>query len=46
MALARSRKERRSSLARSVALAGLVIGYAGAAVLGTWLVLAIQYLGS
>ncbi len=43
MALARARNDRASSLARSVALAGLVIGYAGVAVLGTWLVLAIRY---
>ena len=46
VALARTRKDRGSSLARSVALAGLVIGYAGAAILGTWLVLAIQYFAS
>ena len=46
VALARTRKDRGSSLARSVALAGLVIGYAGAAVLGAWLVLAIEYFAS
>ena len=38
LALARTRSGEPGSLAKSVALAGLVIGYAGAALLGTWIV--------
>jgi hypothetical protein len=38
LALARTRSEESGSLAKSVALAGLVIGYVGAALLGTWIV--------
>lgn len=38
LALARTRSSESGSLAKSVALAGLVIGYAGAALLGTWIV--------
>jgi hypothetical protein len=38
LALARSRSSEPGSLAKSVALAGLVIGYASAALLGTWIV--------
>ena len=40
LALARTR----ASFARSVALTGLVIGYLGAAVLGTWTAILIGYL--
>jgi hypothetical protein len=36
LALARTRASERSSLAKSVAVAGLVIGYVGVALLGTW----------
>ena len=38
LALARARSSEPGSLAKSVALAGLVIGYASAALLGTWIV--------
>jgi hypothetical protein len=38
LALARTRSREPGSLAKSVALAGLVIGYASAALLGTWIV--------
>jgi len=38
LALARTRSTEPGSLAKSVALAGLVIGYASAALLGTWIV--------
>ena len=38
LALARTRSSEPGSLAKSVALAGLVIGYASAALLGTWIV--------
>ena len=37
LALARTRSTDPGSLAKSVALGGLVIGYAGAALLGTWI---------
>ena len=36
LALARTPRSERGSLAKSVALAGLVIGYLGVALLGTW----------
>jgi hypothetical protein len=38
LALARTRSSEPGSLAKSVALAGLVIGYASAALLGIWIV--------
>jgi hypothetical protein len=38
LALARTRSKESGSLAKSVARAGLVIGYASAALLGTWIV--------
>ncbi len=38
LALARTRSCEPGSLAKSVALAGLVIGYVSAALLGTWIV--------
>jgi hypothetical protein len=44
LALARERSSRRRSFAKSVALAGLVIGYAGAAVFGTWTAVMIRQL--
>ena len=37
LALARTRTSSRGSLAKSVALVGLVIGYVGVALLGTWI---------
>jgi hypothetical protein len=44
LALARERTSRRQSFAKSVALAGLVIGYTGAAVFGTWTAVIIRHL--
>jgi hypothetical protein len=44
LALARERTSRRQSFAKSVAVAGLVIGYIGAAVLGTWTAVNIRHL--
>jgi hypothetical protein len=46
LALAKARHGARGSLARSVAVVGLVIGYVGAAILGTWLVMMARYLSS
>jgi len=42
--LALTRERTRRSFAKSVALAGLMIGYLGAAILGTWLVVMARYL--
>lgn len=44
LALARTRNTTNGSLAKSVALVGLVIGYVGAAVLGTWIIVMVRYL--
>jgi hypothetical protein len=44
LALARTRSSESGPLAKSVALAGLVIGYAGAALLGTWIVVLSRHL--
>ena len=44
LALARERACRRRSFAKSVALAGLVIGYVGVAVFGTWTVVLVRHL--
>jgi hypothetical protein len=46
LALARTRKASNRSLAKSVALVGLVIGYVGAAILGTWIIVVTRYLSS
>ena len=46
VALARERTRPRRSFAKSVALAGLVIGYAGAAVFGTWTAVILRQLWS
>ena len=46
LALARTKKASHGSLAKSVALVGLVIGYVGAAVLGTWIIVMAKYLSS
>ena len=46
LALAQTKKASNRSLAKSVALVGLVIGYVGAAVLGTWIVVMARYLSS
>ncbi len=44
LALARRGSSDVKSLGKSVALAGLVIGYAGAALLGTWVVVLSRHL--
>ena len=44
LALARTRGSGRESLAKSVALVGLVIGYAGVALLGAWIVVLARHL--
>lgn len=46
LALANTRDVSNRSLAKSVTLVGLVIGYVGAAVLGTWIVLMARYLST
>ena len=46
LALARTKKATNGSLAKSVALVGLVIGYVGAAVLGTWIIVMARYFSS
>jgi hypothetical protein len=43
-ALAAGSQSNKGSLGRSVALTGLVIGYVGAALLGTWIILAARFL--
>ena len=44
LALARTRAREGGSLAKSVARAGLVIGYLGTAVFGTWLTVLARHL--
>ena len=44
VALAKSRSAAKTSLAKSVAAIGLVIGYVGAAILGTWVVVLARYI--
>jgi hypothetical protein len=46
LALAKSRGAHNTSLAKSVAAIGLVIGYVGTAILGTWLVVLAKYISS
>ena len=46
VALSRVRNQSLSSLSRSVAAVGLVIGYVGVAILGTWLIVAVRYLAT
>jgi hypothetical protein len=46
LALAETKRASNRSLAKSVALVGLVIGYVGAAVLGTWIIVMVRYLSS
>ena len=46
LALAQTKKAGHGSLAKSVALVGLVIGYVGAAVLGTWIIVMTKYLSA
>ena len=43
LALAKTRRASNRSLAKSVAMTGLVIGYAGAALFGTWIILMARY---
>jgi Na+-translocating ferredoxin:NAD+ oxidoreductase RnfD subunit len=43
-ALAQASHSNKGSLGRSVALTGLVIGYAGAALMGTWIIVAARFL--
>jgi hypothetical protein len=43
-ALAKTRGVKNESLGRSVAIVGLVIGYVGAALLGTWIMLLARFL--
>ena len=44
LSLAETRRANQGNLARRVAVAGLVIGYVGVIVLGTWLVVMIRFL--
>jgi hypothetical protein len=44
LALAKSKSSDKTSLAKSVAAIGLVIGYVGAAILGTWVVVLARYI--
>ena len=46
LALARSRTSGDGSLAKSVALVGLVIGYVGVGLLGTWIVVLAGHLST
>lgn len=46
LALAKTKDVSNRSLAKSVALVGLVIGYVGAAILGTWIVVMARYLST
>lgn len=43
-ALAEKSQANKGSLGRSVALTGLAIGYVGAALLGTWVIVAARFL--
>jgi hypothetical protein len=43
-ALAKTRRSDNESLGRFVAVTGLVIGYVGAALLGTWIILLARFL--
>ncbi len=45
-ALAETRGSNKESLGRSVAVTGLVIGYVGAALLGTWIILLARFLSA
>ena len=46
LALTQTRHSKKGSLAKSVALVGLVIGYVGAAILGTWIAVIAKYLAT
>ena len=45
-ALADVSQPNNGSLGRSVALIGLIIGYVGAALLGTWIIVAVRFLSA
>ncbi len=45
-ALAETRGSSNGSLGRSVAVAGLVIGYIGAGLLGTWILIIVRFLSA
>jgi hypothetical protein len=45
-ALAEAGQSNKGSLGRSVALTGLVIGYVGVALLGTWIIVAARFLSA
>jgi len=45
-ALSEARSSGPGSLGRSVAVTGLVIGYVGAALLGTWIIVMVRYLSA
>ena len=45
-ALAEASQTNKGSLGRSVAITGLVIGYVGAALLGTWIIVAARFLSA
>jgi hypothetical protein len=46
LALTRTRNSKKGSLAKSVALVGLVIGYVGVVILGMWTVAMARYVAS
>ena len=46
LALTQTRHSKNGSLAKSVAIVGLVIGYVGAAILGTWIAVIAKYLAT
>jgi hypothetical protein len=46
LALAKTKNATKGSLAKSVTLVGLVIGYVGAAILGTWIIQMARYFSS
>ena len=46
LALSKSKNTAGTTLAKSVAAVGLVIGYVGAAILGTWVVVLAKYVSS
>jgi hypothetical protein len=44
LALSKAKNTGKASLAKSVAAIGLIIGYVGAAILGTWVVVLARYI--
>jgi hypothetical protein len=45
-ALAETQRSNGESLGRHMAIVGLVIGYLGAALLGTWIILLVEFLSA